>query len=89
MITGQAFMHIFVNVGIGPMTGQTLPLISDGSFAFIMFCIAFGIILSISRIARNQIRMEEEAAAPLYENSDDIQVAMTVLASIDMDNDEI
>lgn len=89
MITGQAFMHIFVNVGIGPMTGQTLPLISDGSFAFLMFCIAFGIILSISRIARNQIRMEEEAAAPLYENSDDIQVAMTVLDSIDMDNDEI
>ena len=89
MITGQAFMHIFVNVGIGPMTGQTLPLISDGSFAFIIFCIAFGIILSISRIARNQIRLEEESAAPLYENKDDIQVAMSVLDSIDIDNDEI
>ena len=87
MITGQAFMHIFVNVGIGPMTGQTLPLISDGGFAFLMFCIAFGIILSISRIARNQIREEEEAAAPLYENNDDIQVAMEVLDRIDMDNE--
>ena len=89
MISGQAFMHLCVNVGIGPMTGQTLPLISDGSFAFIMFCIAFGIILSISRIARNQIRQEEEAAAPLYENADDVQVAMTVLDSIDSDNNEI
>ena len=87
MITGQAFMHIFVNVGIGPMTGQTLPLISDGSFAFLMFCTAFGIILSISRIARNQIREEEEAAAPLYENKDDIQVAMSVLE--DIDNEDI
>ena len=88
LITGQAFMHIFVNVGIGPMTGQTLPLISDGDFAFIMFCIAFGIILSISRIARNQIRKEEEAAAPLYENKDDIQVAMTVLDNIDIDKED-
>ncbi len=84
LITGQAFMHIFVNVGIGPMTGQTLPLISDGSFAFIVFCIAFGIILSISRIARNQIREEEEAAAPLYESDkDDIQATMDVLEQID------
>jgi len=84
LITGQAFMHIFVNVGIGPMTGQTLPLISDGSFAFLMFCAAFGVILSISRIARNQIREEEEAAAPLYEsNKDDIQVAMDVLEQLD------
>ena len=83
MITGQAFMHIFVNVGFGPMTGQTLPLISDGGFAFFMFCIAFGFILSISRIVRNQIREEEEAAAPLYENADDIQVAMDVLDRID------
>ena len=89
MITGQAFMHIFVNVGIGPMTGQTLPLISDGSFAFLMFCIAFGIILSISKIARNQIREEEEAAAPLYENKDDIQVAMDVLDAIDKDIDNV
>ena len=47
-----------------------MPLISDGSFAFIMFCIAFGIILSISRIARNQIREAEEAAEPLFENKE-------------------
>ncbi|MBE6231018.1 MAG: FtsW/RodA/SpoVE family cell cycle protein [Bacteroidales bacterium] len=68
LITAQAFMHIFVNVGIGPMTGQTLPLLSDGRFAYLTFCIAFGIILSISRMAREQIREEEEAAAPLYES---------------------
>ena len=36
----------------------------------IVFCIAFGIILSISRIVNNQIRKEEEEAAPLYENND-------------------
>ena len=53
LISGQAFLHILVNVDIGPMTGQTLPLISHGSSAFLVFCIAFGIILSISRQANN------------------------------------
>ena len=82
LISGQAFLHIFVNVDIGPMTGQTLPMISDGSFAFIMFCIAFGIILSISKMARNQIREKEEAMKPLYEG-DEIQATMNVLEMID------
>ena len=73
MITSQAFMHIMVNADIGFMTGQTLPLISDGRFAFIMFCIAFGIILSISKIAKKQIKAEEEKAVPIYEALPDEQ----------------
>lgn len=84
LITAQAFMHMFVNVDIGPMTGQTLPLISHGSFAFLVFCIAFGIILSISRMARNRIKEEEEAAIPLYDSTqDDIQASMSILEDID------
>lgn len=60
LISGQAFMHIFVNVDIGPMTGQTLPLISHGASAFLVFCIAFGIILSISRMAKKKIQSVED-----------------------------
>lgn len=71
LITGQAFMHMFVNVDIGPMTGQTLPLVSHGSSAFLMFSIAFGIILSISRMTREKIKEEEEAATPIYERKED------------------
>lgn len=83
LITGQAFMHMMVNVDLIPMTGQTLPLISHGSFAFIVFCIAFGVILSISRMAQKKIRAEEEAAKPLYESDkDDIQVTMDVLEQL-------
>lgn len=52
LITTQAMMHIMVNLDIGFRTGQTLPLISDGRFAFIMFCIAFGVILSLSKSAK-------------------------------------
>ena len=84
LITGQAFMHMFVNVDIGPMTGQTLPLISHGSFAFLVFCIAFGVILSISRMARKRIQEEEENAIPIYDSSaDDIQASMDILEQID------
>jgi cell division protein FtsW len=84
LITGQAFMHMFVSVGIGPMTGQTLPLVSHGASAFLCFCIAFGVILSISRMARKKIQEEEEAAAPLYESDrDDIQVTLDVLEQLD------
>jgi cell division protein FtsW len=76
-------MHMLVCVDLVPMTGQTLPLISHGSFAFICFCIAFGVILSISRMAQKKLREEEEAAKPLYESEkDDIQVTMDVLEQL-------
>ena len=68
LITGQAFMHILVNVDIGPMTGQTLPLISHGATAFVVFCIAFGIILSISRLAKR--KMENVETLTEYSRND-------------------
>ena len=60
LITTQAMMHIMVNLDVGFRTGQTLPLISDGRFAFIMFCIAFGVILSISKSAKPETVPEEQ-----------------------------
>ena len=49
VIMVQAMLHILVNVGIFPVTGHTLPLISLGGTSFIIISGAFGIILSISR----------------------------------------
>jgi cell division protein FtsW len=63
LITTQAMMHIMVNLDIGFRTGQTLPLISDGRFAFIMFCIAFGVILSLSKSADQGVESEEQTQA--------------------------
>ena len=84
LITGQAFMHMFVNVDIGPMTGQTLPLVSHGAFAFLMFCIAFGIILNISKLTKNQMNLAQEQAQPIYEREkDDIQASMDILDKLD------
>ena len=45
----QALLHIFVNIGLLPVTGHTLPLISLGGTSFIISSAALGIILSISR----------------------------------------
>ena len=77
LIVMQAFLHMFVNVDIGPMTGQTLPLVSHGSSAFLCFCVAFGIILSVSRYASRKIRKEQMQSAPLVEREeikDDLDV---------------
>jgi len=54
LISGQAILHILVNVDIGIPTGQTLPLISYGASSFVSFCIAFGLILSISRFIKKE-----------------------------------
>lgn len=61
LIAGQAFMHMMVCVGLIPMTGQTLPIISHGATAILAVCLAFGIILSISRMARHKIKEMEES----------------------------
>lgn len=73
LITGQAFLHMFVNVDIGPMTGQTLPMISHGNSAFLCFSLAFGIMLSFSRMAGLKIQKEEQEAKPLMELDEDVK----------------
>ncbi len=83
LITGQAVMHMLVNVDIIPMTGQTLPLISDGASAFLVFCFAFGIILSISRMAKKKIQSIEES---VLTSTDDIQERINILEQIDDEN---
>ena len=80
LITGQAFMHMLVNVDIMPMTGQTLPLLSDGASAFLVSCVAFGIILSISRMAKKKIQSAEET---IDMNKDDIQARLEILEQIE------
>ncbi|MBQ7268373.1 MAG: FtsW/RodA/SpoVE family cell cycle protein [Bacteroidales bacterium] len=68
LIVGQAFLHMLVNIDIGPMTGQTLPMISHGNFAFLCFSVAFGILLSFSRQARKRIATETAKATPIIED---------------------
>ena len=79
LISGQAFLHMFVNADIGPMTGQTLPLISHGNSAFLCFSLAFGIILSFSRIASRRIEKETRESAPLVEFHENVKSGLDEL----------
>lgn len=63
MIVLQAMLHILVNVGILPVTGHTLPLVSLGGTSLVIFSCAFGIILSISRTIEMDSRKQQEREA--------------------------
>ena len=71
LLVSQAMLNMLVAVGLFPVTGQPLPLISRGGTSTIINCVYFGMILSVSRYARKnnedtgkgQIEMEPEAAA--------------------------
>jgi len=58
----QAFANIAVSVNLVPATGLTLPLVSMGGTSILFTCIAFGIILSVSKFVENpsmhQIELE-------------------------------
>jgi cell division protein FtsW len=47
----QAIIHMAVTVGLLPLTGLTLPIISMGGTSILMTCVSLGIILSVSRDA--------------------------------------
>ena len=48
-LTIQAFANMAVAVGLGPVTGVPLPLVSMGGTSILFTSMAFGIILSVSR----------------------------------------
>ena len=50
----QATFNMLVAVGIAPVTGQPLPLISKGGTSTIINCAYIGVILSVSRSAKKR-----------------------------------
>ncbi len=52
LLVSQALLNMMVAVGLFPVTGQPLPLISRGGTSTIITCFYFGMILSVSRYAR-------------------------------------
>ncbi|MFD2726909.1 FtsW/RodA/SpoVE family cell cycle protein [Hyunsoonleella rubra] len=57
-IVFQALVNMGVSVGLFPVTGQTLPLISWGGSSIWMTCLAIGVILSVSA-KREEIKEQE------------------------------
>ena len=52
-ITFQALFHMAINVGVFPVSGQPLPLISKGGTSIGVIRLAFGVMLSVSRTISN------------------------------------
>lgn len=55
----QAFINMAVAVGLFPVTGKTLPLISSGGSSIWMTCLALGILLSVSA-RREELKKQQE-----------------------------
>jgi cell division protein FtsW len=59
----QAMINMGVAVGLLPVTGQTLPLVSMGGTSILFSCLALGMILSVSRYINNNNDENSEAPA--------------------------
>ncbi len=77
MITCQAFVSMAVSVGLGPVTGQPLPMISHGGTSAIVTSLYFGIIMGVSyeqesmRERQHLSAVESENDAPVINLSPD------------------
>ena len=61
LLVVQATFNMMVAVGLAPVTGQPLPLISKGGTSTIINCIYIGTILSVSRSAKMKKEKEFES----------------------------
>jgi cell division protein FtsW len=59
MIVVQAMLNMMVAVGLFPVTGQTLPMVSWGRTSVLMMSFSIGAILSVSRVVNARIKKEE------------------------------
>ena len=70
-ITFQALFHMAINVGVFPVSGQPLPLISKGGTSILMISAAFGVMLSVSRTIANYGNKKNKAdETPIIEGLD-------------------
>ena len=60
LLVTQALFNMCVAVGLAPVTGQPLPLISKGGTSTIINCVYIGAILSISRSAKRREQSEQK-----------------------------
>jgi len=59
MIVIQAMLNMLVAVGLFPVTGQTLPMVSWGRTSVLMMSFSIGAVLSVSRVVNARIKNEE------------------------------
>ena len=71
MITCQALISMLVAVGLGPVTGQPLPLISRGGTSVLITSVYFGIMMGVSR---EQITLRQREQKTIEESREDVPI---------------
>lgn len=73
LLVSQALLNMMVAVGLFPVTGQPLPLVSKGGTATLINCAYIGMILSVSRyvneMEERKRQEEEEKQRTIQENA--------------------
>lgn len=59
MIVVQAMLNMLVAVGLFPVTGQTLPMVSWGRTSVLVMSFSIGAVLSVSRVVNARVNNEE------------------------------
>lgn len=77
LLVSQAMLNMMVAVGLFPVTGQPLPLISKGGTSTLINCAYIGMILSVSRyVAEKEAQRQQEAELA---NEEKLQAAAQAL----------
>lgn len=72
MIIIQAMLNMLVAVGLFPVTGQTLPMVSWGRTSALVMSFSIGAILSVSRVVNARIKKEELPGEELTDEGEKI-----------------
>ena len=59
MIVSQAMLNMLVAVGLFPVTGQTLPMVSWGRTSVLVMSFSIGAVLSVSRVVNARLKKEQ------------------------------
>lgn len=65
LLVTQALFNMCVAVGLAPVTGQPLPLVSKGGTSSVINCVYIGAILSVSRSAKRAATVRNESPKPV------------------------
>lgn len=79
LLVTQAIFNMMVAVGLAPVTGQPLPLISRGGTSTIINCVYIGMLLSVSRYTAS---IEEEALRQQAETAPEKSAAVLLAEAV-------
>jgi cell division protein FtsW len=77
LLVSQAMLNMMVAVGLFPVTGQPLPLISKGGTSTLINCAYIGMILSVSRYVAEKEALREQKEQE--SNNEKLQAAAQAL----------